>query len=194
MTNEGPLDDLSTLAALLEQRARIDQQIAAIFGRPVHPGHFGEFVASAIFGVELAPTATHKAHDGTFRSGPLAGATVNVKFRSRHTDLLNIAASADPRDHPACYLVLEGLTRPAGSSRGEHAPLCVAQAYLFESRPLLAALAARGVDAHLQGRSINPGRASWRAAMVYPEAHYPRLTLTDAQRDALRLFAPLAAD
>ena len=194
MTNEGPLDDLSTLAALLRQRAGIDQQIAAILGQPVHPGHFGEFVASAIFGVELAPTATQKAHDGMFRSGPLAGATVNVKFRSRHTDLLNIAASADPRDHPDCYLALEGLTRPAGSSRGEHAPLCVAQAYVFESRPLLAALAARGVDAHHQGRSVNPGRASWRAAMVYPEAHYPRLTLTDAQRDALRLFAPLAAD
>ena len=101
---------------------------------------------------------------------------------------------ADPRDHPGCYVALEGLTRPAGSSRGEHAPLCVAQAYVFESRPLLAALAARGVDAHLQGRSVNPGRASWRAAMVYPEAHYPRLILTDAQRDALRLFAPLAAD
>jgi hypothetical protein len=103
-------------------------------------------------------------------------------------------SSADPRDHPDCYLALEGLTRPAGSSRGEHAPLCVAQAYVFESRPLLAALAARGMDAHLQGRSINPGRAAWRAAMVYPEAHYPRLTLSDAQRDALRLFAPLAAD
>ena len=88
---------------------------------------------------------------------------------------------------------LEGMTRPAGLSRGEHAPLCVAQAYVFESRPLLAALSVRGVDAHLQGRSINPGRAAWRAAMVYPEAHYPRLTLTDAQRDALRLFAPLPA-
>jgi hypothetical protein len=90
--------------------------------------------------------------------------------------------------------VLEGLTRPAGSSRGEHAPLCVAQAYVFESRPLLAALAARGVNAHLQGRSINPGRAAWRAAMVYPEGHYPRLTLTDGQRDALRLCASLATD
>ena len=88
---------------------------------------------------------------------------------------------------------LEGMTRPAGLSRGEHAPLCVAQAYVFESRPLLAALSVRGVDAHLQGRSINPGRAAWRAAMVYPEAHYPRLTLTDAQRDTLRLFAPLPA-
>jgi hypothetical protein len=65
---------------------------------------------------------------------------------------------------------------------------------MFESRPLLAALAARGVDVHFQGRSINPRRASWRAAMVYPEAHYSRLILTDAQRDALRLFAPLAAD
>ena len=65
---------------------------------------------------------------------------------------------------------------------------------MFESGPLLAALAAHGVDAHLQGRSINPGRAAWRAAMVYPEAQYPRLTLTDAQRDALRLFAPPAVD
>jgi hypothetical protein len=194
MTNEGPLVDLSALAALLRQRARIDQQIAAILGRPVHPGHFGEFVASAIFGVKLAPSATQKAYDGTFRSGPLAGATVNVKFRSRHTDLLNIAASADRRDHPDYYLALEGLTRPAGSTRGEHAPLCVAQAYVFESRPLLAALAKRGVVAHLQGRTINPGRAAWRAAMVYPEAHSPCLALTDAQRDALRLFAPLAAD
>jgi hypothetical protein len=46
----------------------------------------------------------------------------------------------------------------------------------------------------LEGQVINPGRASWHAAMVYPKAHSPHLTLTDAQRDALRLLAPLAAN
>ena len=39
------MDDLPALANLLRQRNALDREIARILNRPVHSGHFGEYVA-----------------------------------------------------------------------------------------------------------------------------------------------------
>ena len=180
------MDTLSELANLIQQRSLIDREIAAILNRPVHSGHFGEYIASAVFGIELNADANTKSHDGYFQTGPLAGHTVNLKYRTVHRKMLNLGSSIDPADHPDFYLALTGPNAPAGPARGTVAPLCVNAAYLFDSHELLAALAERGM---LPGAPIGLRQAVWDAAMVFPEPRNVRLELTQTQRDALTLFA-----
>jgi hypothetical protein len=180
------MESLPALAALIRERGAIDLEIAKILNRPVHSGHFGEFVASAIFDIEPSPTANQKGYDGYFRTGSLAGRTVNVKYRTRHRGMLNLGTSADPRDHPDFYLAVEGPRIPMGSTKGTNAPLCVDAVYLFESQHLLTALAARGIR---PGAPTGVRRELWDASMIYPEARNPLLELTKEQREALSLFA-----
>jgi hypothetical protein len=61
---------LLRLAGLLSARNLIDGQIAGIIQRPALPGHIGEFIASLVFGIELASSATQAGHDGRFSDGP----------------------------------------------------------------------------------------------------------------------------
>jgi hypothetical protein len=150
------MESLPALAALIRVRGCIDQQIAKIMNRPVHSGHFGEYVACTVLDIEPSAMARQKGYDGIFRSGALAGRTVNVKYRTRHSGLLNLGTSTDPDDHPDFYLAVEGPRISAGPSAGVHAPLCVDVVYLFESQELLKALAERGIR---PGAPINPGRA-----------------------------------
>ena len=180
------MENLTKLAELLRRRSVIDGEIAAILNRPVHSGHFGEYVASAIFRIELNTDARAKTHDGRFKDGPLAGRSVNVKYRTRHRGLLNLGSSTDLSHHPDFYLVLAGPKIAMGPTHATGAPLCVNAAYLIESRTLLAELAARGRRPGV-GRSVP--RSVWDAAMVFPEPRNPRLLLSREQRDALSLFA-----
>jgi len=80
------LDSLKDLADLIHQRNEIEMRIGDILGRPVHPGHFGEYVASRIFNIQLHTNASHKRSDGLFTSGPLLGKSVNIKFYTRGMD------------------------------------------------------------------------------------------------------------
>ncbi len=179
------MQHLTTLAALLKQRTAIDREIAAILNRPVHSGHFGEYVASAIFDIEPSLAANQKNYDGHFRTGSLAKRTVNVTYRTRHRGMLNLGTSTDPRDHPDFYLAAEGPRIPMGSTKGTHAPLCVEEVYLFESQQLLMALEAHGIR---PGAPTSVRRELWDSAMIYPEARNPLLPLNQEQRDALALF------
>ena len=180
------MERLPRLAELIRMRSAIDGKIAKILNRPVHSGHFGEYVACTTLDIEPSPMARQKHYDGIFRSGSLTGRTVNVKYRTRHSGLLNLGSSTDPADHPDFYLAVEGPRMSPGSSAGAHAPLCVDVVYLFETQHLLKVLAERGIR---PGAPINPGRALWDAAMIYPDSRNPLLRLTREQRDALSLFA-----
>jgi hypothetical protein len=101
------------VAELLRDRNAIDADLARIIGRPVTAGHLGEWIASVVFDIELESSASAKGIDGRFRSGPLQGNTVNIKWYMKHQGLL------DTTEHAAldCYLVLAGPPSPAGSSR-----------------------------------------------------------------------------
>lgn len=111
-------DHLQRLASLVKQRNAVDREIAQILGRPALPGHFGEFVASVIFGIALTDSASQKGIDGHFTDGPLAGRSVNVKFYTKNDGLLDVNADSPPD----FYLVLAGPRTPAESSRGKTRP------------------------------------------------------------------------
>src|SRR5690348_15442767 len=72
-------DQLERVAELLARRNEIDRDIADVIKRPMTAGHLGEWVAAQIFDIQLEDSAVATAIDGIFRSGQLAGRTVNVK-------------------------------------------------------------------------------------------------------------------
>ncbi|MGI8999101.1 MAG: hypothetical protein ACR2GO_05275 [Candidatus Limnocylindria bacterium] len=59
--------DLERLSFRVRLRNMIDQEMATVLGRPPSPGNLGEFIASKVFDIELAPTGVNPGHDGEFR-------------------------------------------------------------------------------------------------------------------------------
>lgn len=110
---------LAEVAELLRERNLIDERLAQVLGRPPEKGHTSEWIASRIFDIALETSASHKAIDGRFRSGPLAGRTVNVKWMLKREGGLDMTESAD-LDY---YLVLTGPTATAMKLGWRHAPL-----------------------------------------------------------------------
>ena len=94
-------DELAQIARLLTERNAIDDTIAAIIDRPMTSGHLGEWIAAQVFDIELERSASTAAIDGRFRSGPLQGRSVNVKWSSsRRPD--STSASPRPRTTTWC--------------------------------------------------------------------------------------------
>ena len=87
------------LASLIKQRNALDREIAQVLGRPALPGHFGEFVAARIFNIALHESAAHKASDGYFGDGLLAGKTVNIKYYPKREGDLDMN-----RDTPRIFI------------------------------------------------------------------------------------------
>jgi hypothetical protein len=102
---------MKRIAELLRRRNALDVEIAAIIHRPMTSGHLGEWIASQIFDVELEPIAVAAAIDGKFRSGPLQGRRVNIKWYLKREGLLDMS-EPDRLDY---YLVLAGPPAPAAS-------------------------------------------------------------------------------
>lgn len=67
---------LKVLSALIRRRNFPEREISEIIGRPAHPGHLGEFIASQIFHIDLVEAASNTGFDGRFAQGELAGMTV----------------------------------------------------------------------------------------------------------------------
>jgi hypothetical protein len=61
-------EQLRRLSELLRQRDLLDAEIAAITERSARPGDVGEFIATAVFDIALAPIATQPGL--TARSAP----------------------------------------------------------------------------------------------------------------------------
>ncbi len=180
-SDERPVDDSSALvelAALLAGRDRIDAHIAALTGRSARPGDVGEFIAAQIFDIDLAPTAVQAGYDGTFRTGALAGRTVNVKLYS------DASAGIDLGTHPCdVYLVLSG---PSLAAASRPARFAITHVYLFVTEQLMASLVARGVKI---GVATSIRRADLAAARIYPDpSPTAAYLLTAEQRNLLALF------
>lgn len=47
------MNNLDTLADLIKEKNEVDAKIASIIGRPAQVGHAGEFIAAALFGIQL---------------------------------------------------------------------------------------------------------------------------------------------
>ena len=175
--------ELKRLADLIHQLNRTGSEIAELIGRPALQGHVGEFIASRVFDIELETSATQRAFDGRFRSGALAGRSVNVKWYGKREGLLDLAQS----DGPDFYLVLAGPPAPPSSSRGQVRPWCIESVHLFEHAPLVAELRRVGVKV---GIATSVRKALWAPAQLYPEQRSPLVVLTGDQRSLLELFAP----
>ena len=174
---------LEQLASLLASHNAIDKKIVDLIGRPALKGHVGEWIAQEIFGVKLQESANQKGFDGRFADGRLAGNTVNVKWYSRREGILDINPDGIP-DH---YLVMTGPKAAAMTSRGQTLPWVITELFLFDAPALVTRFRVQkrrlGVAAYVR-------QHEWEAARIYPEAAPgPLLTLTDAQREDLKLFA-----
>jgi hypothetical protein len=174
-------EDISRIADLLRTRNAVDAEIAAILGRPMTSGHLGEWIAARIFDIELEPSATATAIDGRFRSGELAGRTVNIKWYLKRENLLDMS-SAPVLDF---YLVLAGPASAAASSRGATRPWTVDAVYLFDAHQLREEQTAGGLK---QGVASSVLKRQWTAAEIYPEGS-ARLPITREQAELLSLLS-----
>src|SRR4051812_12722331 len=90
------MNSLEELARLIKARTVIDNQIAALLGRPAERGHTGEYIAAAIFSITLEKSAANKGSDGIFTAGLLAGRSVNIKWYGKHESVLDINPNGWP--------------------------------------------------------------------------------------------------
>lgn len=171
---------LKSIAMLLWQRNEIDARIAEIVGRPMVHGHLSDWIAAQIFDIELEPAA-NKTIDGWFRSGPLAGRTVNVKHYTRNEGLLDMTES----DELEYYLVMTGPRSAVARSAGTHRPWTIDQVYLFDAFALATELR---VYMRRIGVATSVRAEFWEAAEIYPNPVKPLLALTREQTAALDGF------
>jgi hypothetical protein len=127
--DDGDATDVVRVAELLRVRNGVEVRMSEIIGRPMVAGHLGEWLAEKIFDVQLEKSASAKAIDGRFRSGPRVGQTVNVKWHRAQHGLLDLIDSAEP----AFYLVFAAPPSAAGSSRNKAWPVVIASVHLFDS-------------------------------------------------------------
>jgi hypothetical protein len=122
------------------------------------------------------------AIDGRFRSGPLMGKTVNVKWYLKQEGLLDMTES-EALDF---YLVMTGPHAAAVSSRSSTRPWRIDAVYLFDAADLLGRLRARNLKIGLATSILN---SQWKAAEIFPVARNALLPVTATQESLLRLFA-----
>jgi hypothetical protein len=176
-------DRLTQLAHLIREHNAAMARISSLIGRPALVGHVGEYIAGAIFDIELNPSASAKGHDGFFRSPPsLAGRSVNIKWGTVFEGGMDVSPDAEVDD----YLALTGPRATSMTSKGLSRPWLIESVFLFDLHDLRTDLRTRGVGI---GVATSIRRSLWEAAMIYPESHNPRLVLTDEQRRLLALFS-----
>ena len=173
------LEQMQRLAELVRQKNHADGRIAEVISRPATTGHFGEFIASEIFGIELHDSAAERGSDGRFVSGPLSGKAVNIKYYTKNESTLamDIGSALD------FYLVLTGPRSAAATSRGKTRPWVIEAVYLFDASLLLRKLTSR-IDPY----ATSVRREFWDAAEIYPRSN-PSFPLTETQREMLALFS-----
>ena len=177
------MHDLEQLAKIIKRKNAIDDEVAAMTERPALIGHTGEYIASRIFDIKLKKSATHKAIDGVFRNGKIAGKTVNIKWYGKLEGVLDIT----PETLPDFYLVLTGPKAAATSSRGLTRPWIIAYVFLFDAYELIRNLKVRNRNLTI-GRATSIASNFWESAKIYPTQINNDLVVSEAQRKAISLF------
>lgn len=175
------MNDLLQLAEFIKIKNKIDAEISRLVGRPALVSHVGEYLAARIFGVQLVDSASNKAIDGYFCTGPLAGKSVNVKWYLKQDCLLAI----NPNSIPDYYLILSGPITPAGSSRGTTRPWVIDHVYLFNAIDLITRLRQRGTK-FSEATSII--RSFWEEAEIYPQSNNMEYRINNETKQLLELF------
>ena len=175
------MKELRHLAELLRERNVVDMHISALIGRPATPGHIAEYIASHVFRLRLANSASQKGIDGHFTDGHLAGHSVNVKWSSKNDGMLDITTESAP-DY---YLVLTGPKVPPESSRGKSLPWVITFVYLFNHGCLSNDLHSRGVKL---GTAASVRKELWADAEIFPSSNSNLMRLSEEERSLLSLF------
>ncbi|SMD19423.1 hypothetical protein [Lentzea albidocapillata] len=163
---------IDRVAELIQERNRIDAELAERIGRPALTAHLGEWIAVQVFGIVLE---TSKGINGRFRDGR----SVDVKWYPKREGLLDLK-----EEGPDLYLVLAGPKVPPASSRGTTRPLVIDAVYLFDAAALVADLRARG---RRIGTASSVRTELWAAAEIYPRRN-PLFSVAAEQRELLALF------
>jgi hypothetical protein len=166
---------LRELARLLRVRNPIDTEISQIIHRPMTAGHAGEWIAAHVFDIELESIASMAAYDGHFRSGPLAGKTVNVKWYLKQESVLDMTNS----DALAYYLVMTGPPPQLPLAKGGPGPWVIESLYLFDTHRVLTDLRQSNIKI---GLATSVRKNQWSAAEICPKRSCPFLTVSDEQR------------
>jgi len=175
------MNDLEKLAAEIAKMNSIGDKISEITQRPATIGHTGEYIAAEIFDIKLEESANAKGIDGRFRSGSLAGKTVNIKWYSKLEYMLDIT----PQGLPDYYLVMTGPKGQAVSSRGGIRPWLINYVFLFNAADLVTELNARGV---MIGVASSVRKHEWQAAEIYPNKRSMVYRMTDEQMAKILAF------
>lgn len=178
---EGGHRSLRRLAEMVRQKNAADRGVAEIIGRPALSGHFGEFVAAGIFGIELCRSATQEGYDGWFRGGALDGKTVNIKYYTKHDGLLDLKRE----NGPDYYLVLTGPAAEPEASCGQTRPWVIESVFLFQAAELLERLTVK------IGIATSVRKSLWNDAKIYP-CDSSLLPLEQSQKNMIALFGESA--
>ena len=184
------MKDLTHLADLIRIHNFVNGRISTIIGRPANTGSIGEYIGAEIFDIALATNPVAKAIDGHFRHGDLAGRSVNIKFYSRFGGLLDMASDVEEGGFPDFYLVLSGPKPTSALTHGTQAPLVIDTVYLLDSRRLLEDLLRRPTPM-MPGIATSIRKHHWESARIHPGSDQSPLVLSDQQRTALALLAPV---
>ncbi|MFJ5990646.1 hypothetical protein [Lentzea sp. NPDC092896] len=156
---------MDQVAALIQERNRIDAELSTCIGRPALTGHLGAWIAAQVFGIS----------DGRLGDGR----TVGVRWYTKREGLLDMKEKG-----PDLYLVLAGPKAEPASSRGTTRPLVVDAVYLFDGAAVVADLQSRGLKI---GVASSVRTELWEAAEIYPRRN-PSFPLTSEQRELLALL------
>jgi hypothetical protein len=172
---------LEHLADLLSEMNAIGEKVSAITQRPASRGHTGEYIAAEIFDIELEESANAKGFDGHFRSGPLGGRTVNVKWYGKLEYMLDI----NPDALPDFFLVMTGPKALEMTSKGGIRPWLIDYVFLFNAAELMIELNARGVKI---GIATSVRKHEFQAAEIFPNKRSMVYRMTDDQMGKLVAF------
>jgi hypothetical protein len=173
--------DLERLVDLLTELNSIGEKISESTQRPATIGHTGEYIAAEIFDIELEESANAKGIDGHFRSGSLAGKTVNVKWYSKLEYMLDI----NPDALPDFYLVMTGPKASEPTSKGGIRPWLINHVFLFNAAELVIELNARGVNI---GIASSVRKHEWQAAEIYPNKRSMVYRMSDERMAMILAF------
>jgi len=166
--------NLEKLADLLSELNSIGEKISEITQRPATIGHTGEYIAADIFDIELEEAANAKGIDGYYRSGSLAGRSVNVKWYSKLEYMLDI----NPNALPEFFLVMTGPKAKEPISKGSIRPWLIDYVFLFNAAELMIELEARGVKI---GIATSVRKHDYQDAEIYPNKRSMIYRMTDEQ-------------
>jgi len=175
------MNELEKLASLLSEMNSIGEKISEITQRPATIGHTGVYIAAEIFDIELEEAANAKGIDGHFRSGTLAGRTVNVKWYGKLEYMLDI----NPKALPDFFLVMTGPKALNPTSKGGIRSWLIDYVFLFNAEELMIELNARGVKI---GIATSIRKHEFQETEIFPNKRSMVYRMNDDQMGELLAF------